>query len=93
MYQSFNNKIDHTCGYGAQARRPKNTQFNKGNVHFELLIRNNTVISNLGRYEPNIINIKPKTTTINEVLNNNFQRISELYLYTYIHMFVYVYLA
>ncbi|KAL6429486.1 hypothetical protein ACFW04_008270 [Cataglyphis niger] len=43
---------------GAQARRPKNTAFNKRNIHYKLLIRNNTVISKI--YEPNTINIRSK---------------------------------
>jgi len=37
---------------GVQARIPKIAIYNNGNVSYELLIRKNTIISNLGKYEP-----------------------------------------
>jgi len=38
---------------GVQARSLKMSNYNNGNVPFELLIRHNTLITNLDIYEPN----------------------------------------
>lgn len=60
---------------------PKNSQYNNGNVQYELLIRSNTIISNLGIYEPsetNIIN-NPKAVEISKALNNS-DYISKFYV-------------
>lgn len=54
---------------GVQARTPKLAQFNHGNVSFELLIKSNTIISNLGKYKPKTINIEPIITSLNNVIN------------------------
>lgn len=54
---------------GAQSRMPKNSHFNNGNVQYELLIRSNTIISNLGYYEQTKIDKKPKATEISDVLH------------------------
>jgi len=52
------------------------TSFNKGNVPYELLIRDNTIISNLGKYEPKqSFEEKPLPIKLNEILNTT-QRIS-----------------
>jgi len=40
---------------GVQARISKMSIFNNGNLGYELLIRNSTVISNLGKYKPSQI--------------------------------------
>lgn len=63
-----------------QARTPKVTKFNNGNVPFELHIKSNTIVTDLGRYEPtNISNSKPDFVELRDVLNIS-RRISEFYI-------------
>lgn len=64
-----------------QARIPKIASYNKGNVPYELLIRKNTIIANLGKYElePNFED-KPVSIKLNEILNVT-QRISMSYIF------------
>jgi len=62
---------------GVQARAPKIAHFNGGNVPFELQIQNNTLVSNLGKYEvTSSKNIKPDRVELNDVLNT-FKLISK----------------
>jgi len=68
-----------------QARTPKVTKFNNGNVPFELHIKSNTIVSNLGRYEPtNTTNIKPEYVELKDILNSS-RRISTFYTVSYMH--------
>lgn len=68
---------------GVQARIPKIANFNNGNVPYELLIRNNTVISNLGKFKPiQIYEDKPIQIKLSEILNAT-QRVS-MFHYIYI---------
>ncbi|KAL0128623.1 hypothetical protein PUN28_003776 [Cardiocondyla obscurior] len=61
---------------GVQARVPKIAAFNNGNVPFELLIRSNSIITNLGKYEPTTNFIEnPITIKFTEIFNTT-QRIS-----------------
>lgn len=48
---------------------PKINMYNNGNVPYELLIRKNTKITNLGKYHPKLDQIDPKRVTLNEVVN------------------------
>lgn len=60
-----------------QARAPKIAAFYNGNVSFELHIKSNSVISNLGRYEPiNTSNINPEYIDLIEILNISQKSIS-----------------
>lgn len=55
---------------GVQARPPKLANFNNGNVGYELLIRPNSVIENLGKYELNLtMNDNPISVSLPGVLN------------------------
>ncbi|XP_026828252.1 uncharacterized protein LOC113562612, partial [Ooceraea biroi] len=72
------NKIIHLDG--VQARIPKISNFINGNVQYDLLIRSNTVISNLGDYEPNQILSTPIRIKINEILNVSGNIIVEGYI-------------
>jgi len=56
---------------GVQARLPKISTFNNGNVSYELLIRTNTIITNLGKYIPNHINDTPVPTKLCEIFNTS----------------------
>jgi len=68
---------------GVQARNPKNIKFNNGNVPYELLIQPNTLISILGKYEPETIKeIEPKKCDLMDVLNTS-ECISKFH--TYLH--------
>ncbi|XP_025265607.1 uncharacterized protein LOC112638324 [Camponotus floridanus] len=54
---------------GTQARPPKIPQFNNGNMPYELLIKSNTIISNLGKFEPmEIVDTTPETIELSDVL-------------------------
>ncbi|XP_036141279.1 uncharacterized protein LOC118645060 [Monomorium pharaonis] len=64
---------------GVQARSSKVASFNNGNTPFELLIRKNTIVSNLGKYEPTSnLEIEPMAIKLNEIINAT-QRISKFY--------------
>jgi len=64
-----------------QAKAPKIAAFNNGNVPFELHIKSNTVVSNLGKYEPtNIRNIKPEYIELNDTFNSSQKYISKFYI-------------
>lgn len=64
---------------GVQARTPKLAHFNNGNVPFELLIKDNTIISVLGKHEPTILlKTEPYRTQLSEVLETS-KRISKCY--------------
>jgi len=43
--------IDYIHLDGVQARTPKFTQFNNGNMPYELQLRSSTIINTLGKYE------------------------------------------
>lgn len=62
-----------------QARTPKAAQFNNGNTTYELLIRSNSIIDNLGQYEPKIAIHNPVPIQLSEVLNNT-ECIGKFYL-------------
>jgi len=75
---------------GVQARVPKIAAFNNGNVSYELLIRKNTIISNLGKYDPiPSLNEEPISIKLSEILHTT-QRISMLfqYMYTYLNIHI-----
>lgn len=76
---------------GVQARIPKIVNFNNGNVQYELLIRNNTIISNLGKYEQCQVLDKPTPSKISEVLNISVL-VSYYFCYMYIYLYPYLYL-
>lgn len=63
---------------GVQARPPKLPQFNKGNVRFELLIKETTVVSTLGIYEPTALMSIPDRVELCEIINTS-TRIRKLY--------------
>ncbi|XP_071652868.1 uncharacterized protein [Temnothorax longispinosus] len=67
---------------GLQAREPKMNIYNNGNVRYELLIRKNTVITNLGKYYPKLEQINPKKVLLNEVANTSQCIILEAYIKT-----------
>ncbi|XP_070171020.1 uncharacterized protein [Polyergus mexicanus] len=68
---------------GVQARTPKITNFNNGDVSYELLIRNNTVVTNLGKFEPICtLNDKPVLTKLREILNTSGRVILEEFVKT-----------
>lgn len=70
---------------------PKLTNFNNGNVPYELLIRTNSLVSNLGKYEPNhIFNDNPKSVKLSDMLNTS-ERVSEFH-YLYLHLKLYLFL-
>ena len=56
---------------GVQARTPKIKHFNNGNVPYELLIRSNTIVSNLGKYILNVASNAPKRVELSDVLNTS----------------------
>lgn len=69
---------------GTQARPPKIAQFNNGNMPYELLIKSNTTISNLGKFEPmEIVYTTPEKIELSDVLNATKNRISEYSLYNF----------
>lgn len=79
---------------GVQARMPKLSNFNNGNDPYELLIRNNTVISNLGKYTLNNTSDKPTPVKLYDVLNvsgNISKLLSLLYLYLYSYIYFHIY--
>lgn len=55
---------------GVQARNPKIAHFNNGNVPYELQIKTNTVINNLGKYVLINSNIQPECVKFIDVINN-----------------------
>lgn len=57
------------------------TQYNSGNVPYELHIRKNTVLSNLGKYELENIqnNTAAKPVELCDVLNTSGERICMFY--------------
>jgi len=63
-----------------QARIPKISIFNNGNLPYELLIRSSTVISNLGKYEPSPIIKQAIQIKLNEIFTTS-ERVCELYLF------------
>ncbi|XP_070157973.1 uncharacterized protein [Polyergus mexicanus] len=68
---------------GVQARTLKIANFNNGNVSYELLIRNNTVVTNLGKFEPICtLNDKPILTKLREILNTSGRVILEEFVKT-----------
>ncbi|XP_011858676.1 PREDICTED: uncharacterized protein LOC105556203 isoform X2 [Vollenhovia emeryi] len=67
---------------GVQARLPKMTNFNNGNVRFELLIRNNTRISNLGSYQMNLMETTPISVNLSDILNVSGCIVMEAYIKT-----------
>ena len=69
---------------GVQARPPKNSKYNNGNVPFELLIQHNTIITNLGKYEAlSNTDVKPTRSSIDNVFNT-LGRISKKKFYLYL---------
>jgi len=62
---------------------PKMNMYNNGNVPYELLIRKNTVISNLGKY-PKLEHVAPQRVTLSEILNTS-QCISKFCVYSSIN--------
>jgi len=70
---------------GVQARILKISNFNNGNVPYELLIRSNTIISNLGKYEPSLMLNKPIPVKLSEVLNTSGYISKLLSLFTHTH--------
>jgi len=54
--------------------------FNNGNLGYELLIRNSTVISNLGKYEPSQIIKEAIPIKLCEIFNTS-ERVCEFYLF------------
>lgn len=59
-------------------QKPKMTQYNNSNVPFELHIRKNSTISNLGKYELlNALNLKSEPTELCDVLNNSANYLSK----------------
>ncbi|XP_071582010.1 uncharacterized protein [Temnothorax nylanderi] len=68
---------------GVQARPPKAVQFNNGSVPYELLIRSNTVITTLGKYElENSLDVEPEHIKFSDVLNTSTRVILEGYIKT-----------
>ncbi|XP_036144312.1 uncharacterized protein LOC118646119 [Monomorium pharaonis] len=69
---------------GVQARPPKAIQFNNGNVPYELQIRSNTIISNLGKYKLiNLLNkVEAEHVQLSDVLNTTTRVIIEGYIKT-----------
>lgn len=61
---------------GIQARSPRNASYNNGNVRYELLIRSNTVMENLGKYEPKNTFNEPIPIKLIDVANST-DRISK----------------
>jgi len=80
---------------GVQARRSKMSNYNNGNVPYELLIRHNSIITNLGIYEPNNTSTnKSIPTELSNIMNTSGYISKFIYLYyfyVYINIF-YVFL-
>jgi len=74
---------------GAQTRPPKIAQFNNGNMPYELLIKSNSTISNLGKFEPiKILDTTPEKIELSDVFNATKNRISEYSLYNFFSFFI-----
>ncbi|XP_039311975.1 uncharacterized protein LOC120359231 [Solenopsis invicta] len=57
---------------GAQARTPKISHFNNGNVPYELLIQPNTILCTLGKYNiSNVTSNSPQRVKFSELLNTS----------------------
>jgi len=64
------------------------SNYNNGNISYELLIRKNTIISNLGKYEPiQKYTEKPISIKLYEILNTS-QRVSTLYYRSIVYIFL-----
>lgn len=74
---------------GVQARIPKMANFNHGNLPYELLIRSNTIISNLGKYEPSQTFKEAIPVKLNEIFNTS-ERVCELLCYIHILILIYI---
>lgn len=74
---------------GIQARIPKMSNFNNGNLSYELLIRSNTIISNLGQYEPSQTIKEAIPIKLNEIFSTS-ERVCELLRYIYIYILIYI---
>jgi len=73
---------------GVQAQRPKMSNYNNGNVSYELLIRHNSIITNLGIYEPNNTSTnKPIPTELSNIMNTSGYISKFIYLY---YFYVYI---
>jgi len=64
--------------------------YNNGNVPYELLIRKNTVITNLEKYHPKLEHVTPQHVTLSEILNTS-QCISKFCVVIYIYIYIYIY--
>lgn len=81
-----------------QSRIPKIANFNNGNVPYELQLRSNTVICNLGKYELISSNVQPEQVKFTDVVNtstcvskkvfHDLIFIILFHLYTFVH-FIY----
>lgn len=58
---------------------PKMNIYNNGNVPYELLIRKNTIINNLGKYNPKFISLNPQKVLLSEAINTS-ECISKFYM-------------
>ncbi|XP_024877221.1 uncharacterized protein LOC112458045 isoform X2 [Temnothorax curvispinosus] len=68
---------------GVQARPPKASQFNNGNVPYELQIRSNTIVSNLGKYKLLCSSdIEPENVQFSDVLTTSTRVIIDGYIKT-----------
>lgn len=74
---------------GVQARISKMANFNNGNLSYELLIRSNTIILDLGKYEPSQTFKEAIPLKLNEIFNTS-ERVCELLCYIYIYVLIYI---
>ncbi|XP_071581147.1 uncharacterized protein [Temnothorax nylanderi] len=68
---------------GVQARQPKNSRFNTGNIPFELQVQSNTICSTLGKHLCGFSsNTKPEKVKLSDVLNTSNRITLEGYIKT-----------
>jgi len=59
---------------GVQVRPPKMARFNNGNMPYELLIKSNTIVSNLGIFDPiSYLDTLPESVELCDVLNTTIR--------------------
>lgn len=66
-----------------QARAPKLQHFNKGNVGFELLVKETTILSTLGTFEPTVCISTPTRVEFCEIINISTRICKFLLLYVF----------
>lgn len=77
---------------GVQVRPPKMAQFNNGNMPYKLLIKSNTIISNMKIFDPiSYLDTLPESIELCDVLNTT-KRISKYSFIIFINNFFIIFI-